>query len=205
MNTPNLFATFMADVASRISNAALNADPILQARLEQLSGTQIELKVDTSFEPPGQLLQNTWYLDLHANQVMFYPGQAPAPNVVVYGPLIDLAGWLFTGEVTGNVRIDGDETQLLDIIELFKGYQPDFGGPIEKIFGAELGSSLLGNAEVGLQSVRSIVAGVAENFGQTQSQTYVKQEQLETIMQSIDKLRLEVDRLNAQLKQQNSP
>ena len=199
---PNVFGTMLVDLATRISNSALNSDPVLQGRLARLAGNTVELNCLS----PGVLPTQIWHFLITEQEIVLRHGPADAPNVIVTGTAMDLAGWAFStpGGTQASVTIEGDEVLLAQLQEIFKEFRPDFAEPLQRVFGPDASASLLGAAEMGLGGVRSAIEGLGKAISGQAAETRVDPAQLDAILRTVDELRLKVDRLSAQLDAQES-
>lgn len=183
----------LAEVATATTSSALNTDAALRARLQALAGRCIEIQCTA---PPV-----TWHLTITDEGIETKHGPAPAAQVSVRGRAIDLASWLIPGESSTHVNIDGDETMLLEIIDMLRDFNPDFAASLGKIVGADAAATLLGTAEMGLKGLRSLLQGVGDSVQQQVSGHFVQPDHLDALLSGIDELRLRVDRLAAKVSQ----
>lgn len=186
------FGELLADIATRTSSQALNTDPRLRARLEELEGNSVEVNC--------QLPPVTWHFLITNGGLTLKYGPAEAPQVVISGNAADLSAWMVTGEAPGRVDIDGDESLLLELQEIFKQFEPDIEDPLGQFVGPQVASTLLGTAELGLKGLRSLVEGIG-GAARNQQADYVSKEQLDNVLSGIDELRLRVDRLAERVNQ----
>lgn len=196
---PNVFGTMLADLATRVSNSAVNADPVLQGRLTQLSGNCVEFNCLA----PGNLPTQIWHLMINDQQLFLRHGPADAPQVIVTGTAMELASWIFNNGGAA-VQIEGDEVLLVTLQEIFKDFRPDFAEPLQRLFGRDAAQSMLGAAELGLGGFRSAIEGFGKAMSGQAAATNVSGEQLDSILRTVDELRLKVDRLSAQLDAQSA-
>ncbi|MEM7096624.1 MAG: hypothetical protein AAF541_00080 [Pseudomonadota bacterium] len=193
---PNVLGTMLADLATRITNTALNSDPELAGRLGALDGNTIEFNCITPDPMPNQI----WHFLIDAEQLLLRHGPADAPQAIVAGTALDLGRAIFNGDMSGT-QIEGDEVLLEQLQRILGGFRPDFAQPLQRLFGTGASQTILGTAEMGLNGLRSAVEGLGQTItGQATANT-VDQKQLDTILTSIDELRLKVDRLSAELAQ----
>lgn len=190
--TPAL-GRFLADIATRTTKQALHADPGLLARLRLLEGRCIEIQCTTP--------ATTWHLKINDGGIETVHGPATAPQVIVSGTALDLLGWLTAAKTTGRVTITGDDTLLLEVLNILRDFDPDLASPMSALLGTELSNTLLGTAEMGLQGLQSLFEGVGQSIRDQASSNFVQQPQLNALLTGIDSLRLRVDRLAAKVKQ----
>ncbi len=191
-NLGHTLGDMLADVATKATNRALHTDPQLRARLQALTGNTVEINCTM---PPLD-----WHLTVIDGGLQLAQGRAHSPQVIVQGSAVDLAAWIFPGQAAGRINIEGDETLLLEVVDILRGFQPDIQDPLGEFLGPQLAQTILGTAELGLQGLRSMLEGVGK-AAQGSGPGRVQQEQLNTVLDGIDELRLRVDRLAAQVNE----
>ncbi|MGK0224989.1 MAG: ubiquinone biosynthesis protein UbiJ [Limisphaerales bacterium] len=184
---------FISLWASKISNRALETDPDLVGRLSALDGRCIELNCHTP--------NTTGYLLIQDGRLQFIAGQAASPHVIVTGDAINLVRWLSTSDATG-ITIEGDDTTLLETLAALRGFDPEVQATLSQIFGASFTDKILGGAEAGLQGVKSLLEGLGSGLERRAAEKFVRRENLDGLLDSIDDLRLRVDRLTANIRTQ---
>ncbi len=194
MNQPaDMFGAALADIATDISRQALQSDPQLLARLGSLQGNTVELQCTL---PPG-----TWHVSIDAEGLSVRSGPAAAPQAVVRGTLTSLIAWLLPGGNNSGLEVSGDNTLLLELADMLKGFSPDLAVPLSDLLGAELANSLVGGAEAGLQALQSLLAGAGRGVQTQAGRQFVQQSQLDAFLDGVDALRLRVDRLDARIRE----
>jgi ubiquinone biosynthesis protein UbiJ len=194
MNQPaDMFGAALADIATGISRQALQSDPQLLARLGSLQGNTVELQCTL---PPG-----TWHVSIDAEGLSVQSGPAVAPQAVVRGTLTSLIAWLLPGGNTSGLEVSGDNTLLLELADMLKGFSPDLAVPLSDLLGAELANSLVGGAEAGIQALQSLLAGAGRGVQTQAGRQFVQQSQLDAFLDGVDALRLRVDRLDARIRE----
>ena len=196
MNLGQNLEQLIAEWASLISRRAIDADPELRQRLESLEARSIELNLTS---PP-----TCWHLVFESGALAFKPGAAPNPNVIVSGAAFDLANWLFRQDTSG-VRIEGDDTTLLETVAALRSYNPEIQDALTQVFGTEFSQRVVGGAEAGLRGVKSILQAVGSGLEQQAAEKFVNRDSLDDFLTDIDELRLRVDRLAANIKAKENP
>ncbi len=193
--------TLFTDALAELANASLNLDPSSAARLSKLDGTSI--RIIAEFPPP--LSARHFTLRIENTRLRLYPHEIANPNVIIGGPISDLARWLQAGESaepgrpTGHLRIDGDSTVLQEVSALFSGFAPDLTRPLAGIIGREAADNLVGMGELAMAGLRSALEGVSGSFRHSASERFVSRPQLDQLLDSIDDMRLRIDRLAARV------
>lgn len=204
-------ARVFATLATATTNQALLGDPELRARLQTLEGRCIEICCD--------IPSITWHLTITNGAIDISQGRAVAPHVSVRGTALDLARWLSpvppwsVSTPPAQVKIEGDDTLLLEILELLRDFKPDLESPLPKTLeealeemldqtlGPDNAATLLGTAEMGLKGLQSLIEGVGFTVEDRVAGSFVQQDQLNSLLTGIDDLRLRVDRLAAKVSQ----
>lgn len=201
--------TLFTDVLAELANASLNLDPSSAARLSRLDGRSI--RIIAEFPPPLSVRHFT--LRIENARMRLYPYDIADPNVIIRGPIPDLARWLQTGgpddtgrpqgrrqgRPQGRLRIDGDAAVLQEVGEMFSSFAPDLTGPLTGIIGADAADNLLGIGELAVAGLRSALEGVGGSLRQSASERFVNRPQLDQLLDSIDDMRLRIDRLAARV------
>lgn len=181
----------LGELATQVTNRALSTDPILRSKLVNLSGTTVEFQ--------STVPAVAWHLSINAEQLSVLPGPAAQPTAIVRGTPVELIRWFIPSGAGGNLEISGDVTRLLELADLLKDFQPDLEDGLRTIAGPDAAAALLGGFELGLRSMRSLVEGVGQSLQQQAAGNFVKRDQLDTLLNGIDDLRLRVDRLAANI------
>ena len=187
------FDTFFADVLETFGNAALGLDPKSQDRLVALEGRSAQIE-STS---PRQVLT----LGVHDARITLIAEPIEAPNVIVRGHMQDLLAWFAAPrqeKASPRIEIEGDETTLLELLEVFKKASP-FNTPNTP--NATL-QNLLGAAELAIAGLRSAVEGATVSIQQTAATQYADEVVVDGFLDGLDDLRLRVDRLAARVSAQ---
>ena len=194
--------TLFTDALAELANASLNLDPSSAARLTRLDGRSI--RIIAEFPPP--LSARHFTLRIENTRLRLYPYEIANPNVIIGGPISDLARWLQAGEFRraegrpqGRLRIDGDATVLQEVSALFSGFAPDLTRPLAGIVGRDAADNLVGMGELAIAGLRSALEGVSGSFRQSASEQFVSRPQLDQLLDSIDDMRLRIDRLAARV------
>lgn len=185
----------LADMATSISNKALNTDPDLRAKLQTLDGRVLEVECTAP--------RTIGYLSVQGGRLLFTAGPAEAPHVRIKGTAINLVKWL-TQMQPEDLIIDGDHNTLLQFLHVVQSFDPDVEHTLTELLGADLASRAAGTAEMGLRGLHSIVQGVGASLSDGASARFVKKDEFDTLLDGIDELRLRVDRLSANIRQRES-
>ena len=88
---------------------------------------------------------------------------------------------------------------LQEVSALFSGFAPDLTRPLAGIVGREAADNLVGMGELAIAGLRSALEGVSGSFRQSASERFVSRPQLDQLLDSIDDMRLRIDRLAARV------
>ena len=182
---------FLADMATTISNKALNADPDLKEKLVALNGRVIEIECTAP--------ATVGHMSAQGGRLLFSPGPAELPNVRVKGTAVNLGKWL-TQMQAEDLIIDGDHNVLLEFLNLAQSFDPDVEGTLTGILGTDLASRAVGTAELGLRGLHSLVQGVGHTIADNTSAQFVRKDEFDNLLDGIDELRLRVDRLSENIR-----
>ena len=177
--------------ATAISNRVVDSDPELRTRLNELTGRAIELKCTS----PEAL----WHLSFHTDDLVFTPGPAAQPTVVVTGSARDLVRWLGGGSSEG-ITIDSDDTTLLETMDSLRAFDPATEEAIAQVFGDRFAQTIVAGAEAGLKALNSIAQGMSHGLKSQAAERFVHRDHLNGLLDEIDELRLRVDRLAANIR-----
>ena len=205
---PDLIGTALAQLATDVSNFVLKSDAAQLEKLQSLSGNCIEFNSTAHLLLPAQ----SWHLLVTDQGLQFFHGTAPQPQVIVTAAPTELGAWLLNPGGATPVNVDGDQTLLFEFTELIKQIRPDFARPLQSAMGPELANTFLGTADLGLRGLKSVVAAFRDNTvtgdsGGSSASGKVPlatQAQLDTVMNTLDELRLQVDRLTAEIEHNRS-
>ena len=185
--------TFFADVLETFSNAALGLDPESSDRLRVLEGRSLQIESSA----PQQVLT----LIVRDARIAMLAEPVDTPNVIVRGRMQDLLAWFAatTQATDQRVEIEGDETTLFEVINVFKRFTPDPGYPFNNFIASEIGQNLLGAAELAIAGLRSAVEGAGSAMQQSAANQYLDQSHVSAFLEALEDLRLRVDRLAARV------
>ena len=186
--------TLFADVLETFSNAALGLDPESSERLRMLEGRSLQIESSA----PQQVLT----LIVRDARIAMLAEPVDRPNVIVRGRMQDLLGWFAAtsqAPQSQRVEIEGDETTLFEVMDVFKRFAPDPGYPFNNFIASEIGQNLLGAAELAIAGLRSAVEGAGSAMQQSAANQYLDQSHVNAFLEALEDLRLRVDRLAARV------
>ena len=199
MRVDNLIGTFEAALSALINpivQRAINGDPELVARLSRLEGRAVQIVCN---EP-----STTWHIEINGatceQPLVFRPGDAQSPSVIVSGSLPELAKLMF-GADAANVTIDGDQTTLIELTEILESYNPEVAATLSSVLGPALANQVLVTADAGLKGVQSIAQGIGGALRDQAQTNFVSEDNMQDLLSGIDELRLRVDRLAARVRE----
>ena len=189
----NPLLALFTDWLQTLSNATLNLDEQAKARLLALDGQQIAIKVT---QPPADFT-----LSIEGDQLHLTPTECGNPQVIISGNIPGLMAALITNGRSGDVSINGDESLLQKLKELFSGYQPDLPIGLTNLVGSQAGEQFLGAAELGLSTLLSFAENIASSVKTSATSNYVDEKGMEHFLDRLEALRLRIDRLNAAIRE----
>ena len=181
-------------VMTNLAGAGLSLDPAMQQRLSALEGRVVELVSETP--------DLVFYLSVMEGELRLSGTVDGAPNVSVRGPGIDIARWLTNPERTEGVEINGDQAVLLEISDALSAFEPELTAPLTNLLGSDATQTMLGTAEMAVAALRSAAEGVGSALEQTAASRFVTKEDTSQLLDTLDDLRLRIDRLAARVKAQ---
>jgi len=185
------FGALLADIATRISDYAITSDPTLSAKLKQLSGNSLELQCTG----PAFI----WHLKIGDGTLRAHSGPAEAPQAVIKGSLAALTSWVLPGQAGSELEFSGDSSLLMELAEIFADFSPDLSAPLNQIIGPTMTNNILNGAQVGLQILKGLGSSASETMQAKVTSGLIKRSELEDFLDSVDAMRLRVDRLAARI------
>jgi len=180
--------------AEMLANESAQLDPLTQKRLRGLDGHSIAIE----FDPSGE----TTTLQFDGDSIRVATGHIDAPSVIIRGAPSALAAAFVGARVRtgGGITIEGDEVVLSQFRGIVRDYRPDFFEPLESLVGIRAAQAITSLFEVGFSALSAIgrsVAGEGERLARTGvRQRYLTSPELESFLESIQALRVRIDRLN---------
>lgn len=199
MPTPNsdILDQFLRDLVNTISRQAAKIDPDFEGKLKPLAGQVIEI----SCTSPAK----TWHLKLGEPIIKLCSGAAVEPNAVLQGTAIELFKALSSGTGGSNIRIDGDETLLVELIAVSKNFYPDLAGPLASLLGEHKANRITALIETGIESIANFTSSlkkdIALEVNTKIAESFTSKKDFDNQLSELDDLRLRIDRLNARLSQ----
>jgi len=187
----------LARILGDVGNSALRLDPLSRARLAPLSGRCVRIDVI----PPGGGPARSLTVTVDDAGIRCRAGSDGTPHVILTGTLNDIVRRLTGAEGGRTIRIEGDESVLAGLAELFTHLQPDLAAPLAAVIGRTLADDLMGLAEAGLAFFRSAAEGVTTAARRDAADAFVDQTGFEQLITRLEDLRLRVDRLDARTRQ----
>jgi len=185
--------TILARILDDVGNFSLRLDPLSRARLDALEGTCVQVNI----LPPGSGEPRTMTILVSGGHLACRAGAGEDPHLVLTGTPPDLIRMLLGRDSTGSVRMEGDESRLEKLADLFRQLDPDPAAPLEGLLGRELADNLVGMAETGMALLRSAAQTVAGGIRTEARSRFVDQQDVEALLKRSEDLRLRVDRLRA--------
>ena len=196
MNSSDLFE-LLQDWVNQLSRSSLALDPLVQQRLQHLDGQVIEVEC-TQPELTAHVTVVSAGLDLSR-------GPAVAPNVQLRGTAPALLGRALSIEGNAAVEVNGDETLLLQLLEILSGYRPDPTPVLAKLMGNDPAQTLSAALELGAQTTMGLVESGIHDLMQRSTGSlqrhFTTRSNADALQNQLDDMRLRIDRAAARVQQ----
>lgn len=179
-----------AQIMEAAANAALEMDPIAQQALLSRDGQRIALackRPDIDFE-----------IGIAGTRLAILNRASTDAQARVSGEAADLLQGLWQKTPSG-VTIDGDESLVVALRDVFTQLELDFAKPLALILGPERANSLVGAGEFALSGASAAVKASADGLRRDVTGTMATWQDAEPLLQSIEQLRDRLDRLDARM------
>ena len=187
------FYSVLTKWAEALANGAADLDPLTRARLDKLDGHSVAIDM----KPLGDAVT----LSFDNRTVRFEPGIAAAPSVIVRGSPAALTAAFFSSAAPRGMTIEGDELILTELRSIVRDFHPESVPPLDDIVGPQAAETITSLLELGFAAASALVRNVGEESGRLiragARQRYLGADDFETLLSSIQALRLRVDRLKA--------
>lgn len=187
------FFSVLTKWAEALANGAADLDPLTRARLDKLDGHSVAIDM----KPLGDAVT----LSFDNRTVRFEPGIAAAPSVIVRGSPAALTAAFFSSAAPRGMTIEGDELILTELRSIVRDFHPESVPPLDDIVGPQAAETITSLLELGFAAASALVRNVGEESGRLiragARQRYLGADDFETLLSSIQALRLRVDRLKA--------
>ena len=196
MNSSDLFE-LLQDWVNQLSRSSLALDPLVQQRLQHFDGQVIEVEC-TQPELTAHVTVVSAGLDLSR-------GPAVAPNVQLRGTAPALLGRALSIEGNAAVEVNGDETLLLQLLEILSGYRPDPTPVLAKLIGNDPAQTLSAALELGAQTAMGLVESGIHDLLQRSTEgihrRFTSRSNADGLQTQLDDMRLRIDRAAARVQQ----
>lgn len=195
MNSSDLFE-ILQDSANQLSRSWLALDPLVQRKLQGLAGQVIEIECT---QP-----ELTAHLNFLDDGLELRHGATAAPNVQLRGSAPALFSRMLSVESNTNVEVNGDETLLIQLLEILRSHRPDPAPLLAKLVGNDPAQSITAAFELGIQTVIEIVNGGIDDAMQNSKNGlqgyFASQTNAKALQHQLDHLRLRIDRAAARVR-----
>jgi ubiquinone biosynthesis protein UbiJ len=190
----SIFETFAENTINRI----LRLDPETLRRLGELDGKTIRLDLGTA----TQAL--TLFVTPAADGLRVRRAFEGAPDVTLRGDIPVFARLARTGIAAGELQISGNIELGTRFKRILEDVQPDWEEPLARLVGDvaahQIGRALRGAAAWGNDAARRLAQDSVE-YLQEESRVLAPRVRVEEFMQSVDRLRADVDRMQKRIEQ----
>ena len=130
---------------------------------------------------------------------------APQPDAVARGSISDLLAWLTSGTTAaGRVSLEGDETVVTELREIFRRYDPVLAETVLGFLDSEVTASILNFVEGTVATLRSTLEGAGAALQRGSAERYVTRPQLESFVDVLGNAQSRVDRLAQRVRDEES-
>lgn len=179
-----------AQVMEAAANAALEMDPIAQQALASRDGQRIAL----ACKRPDIDLE----ISVQGDRLAILNRSSNDPHARVSGEAADLFQGLWQQAPAG-VTIDGDESLVVALRDVFSQLDLDFAKPLALILGPTRANTIVGAGEAALGGASAAIKAGAEGFRKDITGTMATWRDAEPLLSSIDQLRDQIDRVDARV------
>ena len=131
-------------------------------------------------------------------------GPAVAPNVQLRGTAPALLGRALSIEGNAAVEVNGDETLLLQLLEILSGYRPDPTPVLAKLIGNDPAQTLSAALELGAQTAMGLVESGIHDLLQRSTEgihrRFTSRSNADGLQTQLDDMRLRIDRAAARVQ-----
>ncbi len=195
MKPTDLFET-LQNWTNQLSQSWLSLDPLVQQRLNNCADQTIEV----ACTQPSLIL----HISIFTDRVTLHRGPAAAPNVQLRGTATALLSRALTDEGPATVEVNGDETLLLELLDILRGYRPDLAPVLAKLLGDDTAQTITAALELAAQTARRLASGQIQDTMHTSKNSvqrhFAAQIQADELQSQLDQLRLRIDRAAARVQ-----
>ena len=186
----------LQDWANLLSQQLLAIDPICSQRLAKLAGQSVEVEcIQPKF---------TCYADITDQGIQVRAGSAIAPNVQLRGHASELLKRALANDSQAAVEVNGDETLLLELVNILTNFRPDPAPALAKVVGDDRAQSLTALFELGadtaMKFARKQVWDIKQTGKDTMRANFTGTSDLNQLQDQLDQMRLQIDRVSARLE-----
>ena len=194
-------ASLFTDFVSTLTNASLNLDPLSESRLRSMNGRCIHLVARL----PTPLDDKTLSVLVTDGRLEVVAFAAPQPDAVARGSISDLLAWLTSGTTAaGRVSVEGDETVVTELREIFRRYDPVLAETVLGFLDSEVTASILNFVEGTVATLRSTLEGAGAALQRGSAERYLTRPQLESFVDVLGNAQSRVDRLAQRVRDEES-
>ena len=195
MNPSDLFES-LQNWTNQLSQSWLALDPKVRQRLNQCAGQTVEIECTRP--------SLTAHVNLHRDHVTVHHGPATAPNVQLRGSAPALLGRALADNGHAGVDVNGDETLLLELLDILRSYRPDLAPILAKVFGDETAQTLTAIIELGSETALQFTSNQFHELLHTSRRAmqhrFAAQAEADELHSQLDQLRLRIDRTAARIQ-----
>jgi ubiquinone biosynthesis protein UbiJ len=195
MNPTDLFET-LQNWTNQLSQSWLSLDPLLQQRINNCADQTVEVECTQ----PSLIV----HINIFTDRLTLHRGPAAAPNVQLRGTATALLSRALTDESLATVEVNGDETLLLELLDILRGYRPDLAPVLAKLLGDDTAQTITAALELAAQTARRLASSQIQDVVQTSKTSmqrhFAAQVEADELQSQLDQLRLRIDRAAARVQ-----
>ena len=195
MNPTDLFET-LQNWTNQLSQSWLSPDPLLQQRINNCADQTVEIECTQ----PSLIV----HINIFTDRLTLHRGPAAAPNVQLRGTAAALLSRVLTDEGLATVEVNGDETLLLELLDILRGYRPDLARLLAKLLSDGTAQTIAAALELAAQTAHRLASSQIQDIvhtGKTSMQRhFAAQVEADELQGQLDQLRLRIDRAAARVQ-----
>ena len=195
MKPTDLFET-LQNWTNQLSQSWLSLDPLVQQRLNNCANQTIEVECTQ----PSLIA----HINIFTDRVTLHRGPAAAPNVQLRGTAPALLNRALSDEGLATVEVNGDETLLLELLDILRSYRPDLAPVLAKLLGDDSAQTITAALELAAQTARGLASSQIHDVMHTSKtlmqRHFAAQAEADELQSQLDQMRLRIDRAAARLQ-----
>ncbi len=191
----NPAASAFSQLLEQLSNSALALDTASKTKLAAMDGRCVQINAQGSI----------YSLLINEERIRIYHSDSFPWDVRIEGSISDLSQMLLNIGSPSSIQIDGDEVLLEELRCVFSNLKPDIETPLARVLGEQPAQAISAFLQVSAAASR-VIANTIRDAGTSRmsahaSENFLQRTTYEQFLDSLYKLKLRVDRVDAQITQ----